>query len=81
LYRVGCLLAVADGAERDRPEPVPMPANQLAERLRVAIDVGAQKVGVARLGRAQAGAVARVAGCHASNLAETPGRTSAGQAP
>ena len=43
LEGVGGLLAVAEGAQRDRPEPVAMPADQLGERVRVAGDVGAQQ--------------------------------------
>jgi hypothetical protein len=58
-----------------------MAPDQLGERLRVAVDVGAQQLGVARLGHTLAGAVARVAGCHASNLAEKVDRTGSGQEP
>ena len=46
LDRVGGLLAVAEGAQGDRPQPVAVPADQLAERVRVAGDVGAQQGGV-----------------------------------
>jgi hypothetical protein len=81
LHRVGGFLAVADGADRDCPKPVAVAPDQLGERLRVAVDVGAQQLGVARLGRTPAGVVARVAGCHASNLAEKADRPSSGQDP
>ena len=43
LQRVGCLLAVAEGAQRHRPEPVAVPADQLAEGIRVAGGVGLQR--------------------------------------
>ena len=43
LQRVGRLLAVAERAQGDRPEPVAVPADQLGERVRVAGDVGAQQ--------------------------------------
>jgi RNase H-fold protein (predicted Holliday junction resolvase) len=34
-----------------------MPADQLTERLRVAVDVGAQQIGVAQRGRRRVGGV------------------------
>ena len=43
LQRVGGLLAVAERAQRDRPQPVAVPADQLAERVGVAVGVGAQQ--------------------------------------
>ena len=43
LERVGRLFAIADGAQSDRPEPVPVPPDELGERVPVAVDVGAQQ--------------------------------------
>ena len=40
------ILGVAEGAYRHRPEPVPVPANELTERLRVARNVGGHQLGV-----------------------------------
>src|SRR5919112_611308 len=59
---VGGLLAVADGAQGDGPQPVAMAADQLGEGVRVTVDVRAQQIRVARLGG--------TGGSHASNLAE-----------
>ena len=38
LHRVGGLLAIADRAQRHRPEPVTVAPHQLGERLAVALD-------------------------------------------
>src|SRR5947199_253946 len=43
LQRVRGVLAVADRAQRHRPEPVPVPPDELGERVPVAVDVGAQQ--------------------------------------
>jgi len=48
LQRVGRLLGVADGTQRDRPQPVPVPAEQLAERLAVSGHMPAEEFGVSR---------------------------------
>ena len=37
LQRVGRLLAVAEGAQRHGPQPVPVPADQLGERVGIAV--------------------------------------------
>ena len=58
LHRVGGLLAVADGAQGDRPQPVAVPADQLGEGLGIAVDVRAQQIGVA--GRLRRGGPAEV---------------------
>ena len=44
LQGVRGLLGVAEGAQRDRPQPVAVPADQLAERVGVAVGVRAQQV-------------------------------------
>jgi len=46
LDRVGGVLGVAQGPQRDGPQPVAAPADQLAEGIRVAGDVPAQQGGV-----------------------------------
>ena len=49
LHGVGGLFAIAEGAQGDRPQPVPVPADQLGEGVRVTADVRAQqRVVVAR---------------------------------
>ena len=55
LERVGGLLRVADRAQRDRPQPVPVPAEQLAERLGVSGHMPAEQFGVRGPARRRAG--------------------------
>ena len=50
LYGVGRLLAVAQGTQGDRPQPVAVPADELAEGVPVAGDVGAQQSRVVAVG-------------------------------
>ena len=45
---VGRLLAVAEGAQGHRPQPVAVATDQLAERVRVPVDVGGEQLGVGR---------------------------------
>ena len=46
LERVGGLLGVAQRADRHRPEPVSVALEELAERVRVAIDMPLQQLGI-----------------------------------
>src|SRR3712207_7217538 len=46
LEGVGRLLAVTDGAQGDRPEPVAVAAGQFGEGVAVAVGVGTQKLRV-----------------------------------
>jgi len=50
LQCVGRFLRVGERPDRDRPQPLPVPDEQLAEGIRVAIDVQAQQRGVAEPG-------------------------------
>ena len=50
LEPVGGVLGVAHRAQRDRPQPVAVPGEELAERLGVAVDVGPQQRLVASVG-------------------------------
>jgi hypothetical protein len=51
LERVGGLLRVAERAQRDRPQPVPVPPEQLTEGFRVTRYVLPEQLGVRRLSR------------------------------
>ena len=81
LQAVGGVLGVAHGAQGHRPEPVAVPAEQDAERVRVAVDVGLQQLGVGGLvaldavERWSSGAKHR----HVDDLAAEAGRRRCGQ--
>ena len=51
LQRVGGVLRVAESPQRDRPQPVAVPGDQLAEGVGVARDVAGQQLVVARVAR------------------------------
>jgi hypothetical protein len=46
LYCVRRLLRIAEGPQGDRPQPVAVAAEQLAERVRVAVNVPTEQLGV-----------------------------------
>jgi hypothetical protein len=46
LYGVGGFLAVAEGAQRHRPEPVAVPADYLGEGMRIAVHVPGEELAV-----------------------------------
>jgi hypothetical protein len=50
---VGSLLAVAEGTQRHRPEPVAMTAYELTEGVRFACDVPGQEIPVVRIGESR----------------------------
>ena len=51
LEAVGCVLGVAHGAHGHRPQPVAVAGEELAEGVRVPVDVGREELGVRQVAR------------------------------
>ena len=74
LDSVGGLLAVAERAQRDGPESVPVPPDQLAEGVRVSGHVGRQELGVVPAARPTRDVGRRGRSAHRSLTSSTSAR-------